>query len=459
MKLRPTASKKLNHIFGGNKSEHARFDSHISLDKIREEGFFENVHKKLKKGNELMYSETNEIVTPFKTRKREFDDRRLSLNPLTSKSIRDYPERRMDAKKIKNLMKSAIRNSALKKSEAELLADSNNSNSALLGRRRSTSIFARRSDRKFFSSTRSKILKGGFGRQIRQHSGQKKSKQEAKNDISEYLQLSNQKRGQTKDMKDEGNNNDDEEADSEKKFSEAISKVAAIINFSKVPRELKKIMSMSDLKVISNPLKDNTNGNSNIDKTAGVESKAHASSKTQKARVVSESPRKSAETKESSKASVVGKLNQKQEKAFQEEQHTGSVVSKNSAAKDLSNGNRLRDLNGSLFSRNQSEKSQKLLVKNDRAHLLVPEEELGPVVKKGKKSHRNKHRRSGKDETEQQELDLQVMRKTNDGINQLYEAHKGSRTYINCDLRYFNFDFLVDKLGHFDGKFSLSFQC
>jgi len=34
----------------------------------------------------------------------------------------------------------------------------------------------------------------------------------------------------------------------------------------------------------------------------------------------------------------------------------------------------------------------------------------------------------------------------------LNQNYKHPNTYINCDIRYFNFDFLVDKLGCFDGN-------
>ena len=37
-------------------------------------------------------------------------------------------------------------------------------------------------------------------------------------------------------------------------------------------------------------------------------------------------------------------------------------------------------------------------------------------------------------------------------IKIINDNYKHPHTYVNCDVRYFNFDFLVDKLGHFDGK-------
>jgi len=36
-----------------------------------------------------------------------------------------------------------------------------------------------------------------------------------------------------------------------------------------------------------------------------------------------------------------------------------------------------------------------------------------------------------------------------------HASNSHANTYINCDLRYFNFDFLVDKLGYFDGIIKL----
>lgn len=45
-------------------------------------------------------------------------------------------------------------------------------------------------------------------------------------------------------------------------------------------------------------------------------------------------------------------------------------------------------------------------------------------------------------------------------IQLINENYKHPHTYVNCDLRYFNFDFLVDKLGHFDGKkLELIYNC
>jgi hypothetical protein len=35
-------------------------------------------------------------------------------------------------------------------------------------------------------------------------------------------------------------------------------------------------------------------------------------------------------------------------------------------------------------------------------------------------------------------------------LGQNYQPH--AHTFLNCDLRYFNLDFLVDKMGHFDGR-------
>lgn len=41
---------------------------------------------------------------------------------------------------------------------------------------------------------------------------------------------------------------------------------------------------------------------------------------------------------------------------------------------------------------------------------------------------------------------------TGDNIVYIIPTDKHSHTYINCDLRYFNFDFLIEKVGYFDGK-------
>lgn len=42
-----------------------------------------------------------------------------------------------------------------------------------------------------------------------------------------------------------------------------------------------------------------------------------------------------------------------------------------------------------------------------------------------------------------------------DNVVYIIPSDKHSHTYINGDLRYFNFDFLTEKVGHFDGKILL----
>ena len=50
------------------------------------------------------------------------------------------------------------------------------------------------------------------------------------------------------------------------------------------------------------------------------------------------------------------------------------------------------------------------------------------------------------------EMNIEEFLKTEEKVKALNESYQRSGTFINCDLRYLNFDFLVDKLGYFDGK-------
>lgn len=50
------------------------------------------------------------------------------------------------------------------------------------------------------------------------------------------------------------------------------------------------------------------------------------------------------------------------------------------------------------------------------------------------------------------EVNMEEFLKTEEKAVALNKSYQRPGTFINCDLRYFNFDFLVDKLGYFDGK-------
>jgi len=56
------------------------------------------------------------------------------------------------------------------------------------------------------------------------------------------------------------------------------------------------------------------------------------------------------------------------------------------------------------------------------------------------------------------EFSIENFLRVEEKIKLLKQEYSRPCTYINCDLRYFNFDFLVDKLGFFDGKFCTSFS-
>jgi hypothetical protein len=50
------------------------------------------------------------------------------------------------------------------------------------------------------------------------------------------------------------------------------------------------------------------------------------------------------------------------------------------------------------------------------------------------------------------EVNMEEFLKKEEKAMALNKSYQRPGTYMNCDLRYFNFDFLVDKLGYFDGK-------
>ncbi len=53
----------------------------------------------------------------------------------------------------------------------------------------------------------------------------------------------------------------------------------------------------------------------------------------------------------------------------------------------------------------------------------------------------------------QKDFSVENYLKFDERIRALKLEYPRPATYVNCDLRYFNFDFLVDKLGYFDGNF------
>lgn len=50
------------------------------------------------------------------------------------------------------------------------------------------------------------------------------------------------------------------------------------------------------------------------------------------------------------------------------------------------------------------------------------------------------------------ELKTQVLDRTLRESRAIEKELENSYAYINCDLRYFNFDFLIKDLGHFDSN-------
>ena len=54
-------------------------------------------------------------------------------------------------------------------------------------------------------------------------------------------------------------------------------------------------------------------------------------------------------------------------------------------------------------------------------------------------------------EVAKKEISIEDYIKVEENVVELNKEFHRVGTYVNCDLRYFNFDFLVDKLGYFDG--------
>ena len=345
----------------------------------------------------------------------------------------------MDIKRIKSLKSSKKNNS--ENEDLRSTPEPTRTSARCAERRNSTPASARKINARTLEHVSSKSPKRLL---TKKQELQNMSKPRPKQNFSPLVKTMNQKRGQTGDKLQKPPTQDEEYP-----FSEAISKVAAIINFEKLPRELKKLMSMTDLKFIPQPSKESAIKNGATDskeETTNTPAKAG-----QKNSVVSQSPKKLMDMKGKvqlpAKEKIVEKLDQKASKR--------SKDTESSPTKDSSDEQEVKNLEGNLFSRTRSGRSQKIFIKNKKAHLLVPEEQLGPMIKAAKKAKKN----GQKNQPEQQEepviedqpLDRQALIKTADSIAQFNEGYKNTRTYINCDLRYFNFDFLVDKLGHFDG--------
>jgi len=79
---------------------------------------------------------------------------------------------------------------------------------------------------------------------------------------------------------------------------------------------------------------------------------------------------------------------------------------------------------------------------------------VNSAIEHANKKAKKKRIEDQKDLIQSKPLDMEKLTAITDAIAKFNEEYKNSKTYINCDVRYFNFDFLVDKLGYFDGKIS-----
>lgn len=87
----------------------------------------------------------------------------------------------------------------------------------------------------------------------------------------------------------------------------------------------------------------------------------------------------------------------------------------------------------------------------DKPKLLVSN---GSTNGESLKAHNKKKQMS--EGIESEGLETQIMDRTLRENRLIEEELKNEYSYINCDVRYFNFDFLTSHLGFFDGR-SVSF--
>ena len=116
----------------------------------------------------------------------------------------------------------------------------------------------------------------------------------------------------------------------------------------------------------------------------------------------------------------------------------------------------LNELPGSLFLRDKNSLSEQLLAaaSNKQIHLVVPEERINSAVMatKKKRGPKPKQKVFEKEPTNDSQAELLKTEQSEQEVLLTKDGRKDKRTFINCDLRYFNFDFLVEQLGSFDGK-------
>jgi hypothetical protein len=62
----------------------------------------------------------------------------------------------------------------------------------------------------------------------------------------------------------------------------------------------------------------------------------------------------------------------------------------------------------------------------------------------------------GQDAKVHEDHETQIMNRTLRQSKRIEDDLKNQYSYINCDIRYFNFDFLTSHLGHFDGSRALT---
>ena len=482
------------------------------MNDLRAEQIFENVYKKLKKGDTLTDHTTLQKITPLQVLSKEPVAKDLTISSLFAKPGRNASNGKTDSKRLPNdtsLNKNVITtpgkiaNSQANRTRSDLSCKATQPQVDLLGSRLD---LLKEVD----------IVSGNDKIQANEVGEEEEEEEEEYEEELEYLNGSDtkRKRGRPKGSK--------KPVVIEKTFSQAISNVVELIDLEHVPRELKKIMTMSDIRRLNHSAGSKLTASQSV----VVEAQERSNGKTVKANESEQSPlvehkQSPLETQPTANASsqqIEGRelltkmrktphshqqqlqsrlpmgeellkslsethranfnkfmLTNNLDRVLPSELHTAykkildgqeenSNVGESTNAtrinedeqsssenKSAKNGFHSRTLKKDLFTReaNSGEKSEKLVTHEHNTSLVIPEEAIN---KAWQYKTRKSSKKALKNGTSTQVANIDKLKRTTDAISKLNEEIKYSKTYINCDLRYFNMDFLVDKLGSFDGK-------
>lgn len=212
-------------------------------------------------------------------------------------------------------------------------------------------------------------------------------------------------------------------------FSQAISDVARMVDLKHVPRELKKLMSVSDLRLLPN--KEGKSGN---------ERDMHAAENNtnQTDFSLDKPPSTLGEAKKLLPPDLHNNflkiLEGKEDIAIADEDTNHTRLSSESRP----------------GARVQAEKRRGANKKIEAPSSINPST-VSPK-KRGPKKQQIETQKS--ETTNNKSLDAEYSMQTEEDVP--IKASKNNKTFVNCDLRYFNLDYLVEKLGHFDGNTPLS---